>query len=71
MESLLKVTTPMMRGDSVRECQQILKNLSYNIGNVDGIYGPNTRDAVIQFQLNNGLQADGIVGPATWDKLRS
>jgi hypothetical protein len=32
---------------------------------VDGIYGPQTRAAVIRFQRANGLVADGIAGPQT------
>lgn len=36
---------------------------------VDGIFGPNTKGQVIRFQRNNGLSADGIVGPRTWSKL--
>jgi hypothetical protein len=32
---------------------------------VDGIYGPQTRAAVIRFQRANGLIADGIAGPQT------
>lgn len=35
----------------------------------DGIFGNNTYNAVIAFQKKNGLKADGIVGPATWEKL--
>ncbi len=31
----------------------------------DGIYGPNTRSAVRQFQQRSGLRVDGIVGPQT------
>ena len=51
------------RGESVKKLQQILKI------NVDGIFGTNTETAVKQFQLKNGLVADGIVGSKTWDKL--
>lgn len=36
---------------------------------IDGIFGSNTKAAVISFQRNNGLSADGIVGPRTWGKL--
>ena len=32
----------------------------------DGIFGPNTRSAVIVFQHDHGLALDGIVGPNTW-----
>lgn len=35
----------------------------------DGIFGNNTHNAVIAFQKKNGLSPDGVVGPATWDKL--
>ena len=36
---------------------------------IDGIFGPKTMAAVIDFQTGNGLAADGIVGPQTWSKL--
>ena len=36
---------------------------------VDGIFGPQTRQAVIDFQNAQGIGADGIVGPVTWEKL--
>ena len=36
---------------------------------VDGIFGPLTRNAVIDYQFWNGLQVDGIVGPQTWGSL--
>jgi peptidoglycan hydrolase-like protein with peptidoglycan-binding domain len=35
----------------------------------DGIFGPNTRSAVVTFQRRNGLLPDGVVGPATWAAL--
>jgi peptidoglycan hydrolase-like protein with peptidoglycan-binding domain len=36
---------------------------------VDGIFGPNTTDAVIAFQGSVDLQTDGIVGPMTAQAL--
>lgn len=36
---------------------------------VDGIFGPNTEEAVKQYQLRHGLVADGIVGPVTWSVM--
>jgi peptidoglycan hydrolase-like protein with peptidoglycan-binding domain len=36
---------------------------------VDGIFGPLTRNAVIDFQYAWGLPVDGIVGPQTWGAL--
>ena len=35
----------------------------------DGIFGPLTEEAVKEFQKNNGLTVDGIVGAKTWAKL--
>ena len=50
--------------------QNILIYLRLYNGKIDGIFGPNLRNAVIQFQRQNGLTADGIVGPRTWLALR-
>lgn len=36
---------------------------------VDGIFGPQTTDAVKKFQLSKGLTPDGIIGPKTWAHL--
>jgi peptidoglycan hydrolase-like protein with peptidoglycan-binding domain len=38
---------------------------------VDGVYGPETEEAVRSFQTSKGLTVDGIVGPATIAALRS
>jgi len=35
----------------------------------DGIFGPATEKAVMEFQRKSGIDADGIVGPQTWGKL--
>jgi peptidoglycan hydrolase-like protein with peptidoglycan-binding domain len=36
---------------------------------VDGMFGPITETAVVEFQTGSGLVADGIVGPLTWAAL--
>jgi len=36
----------------------------------DGIYGPNTYNAVRDFQTAEGLLVDGIVGPQTWGRMQ-
>ena len=53
---------------SVFQLQQCLSKLGFDI-TVDGIFGPGTEAAVIQFQKDNELESDGIVGPATWEAL--
>jgi len=49
----------------VKTVQTKLKNWGYYTGTVDGIYGTKTKTAVVRFQKNNGLTADGIVGTNT------
>lgn len=58
------------RGDEVKQVQQQLSNRSLvKSSHVTGYYGPITYDAVKKFQSQNGLMVDGIVGPATRQKL--
>lgn len=52
-------------GTPVLQMQQALRQQGYYAGNVDGYYGEGTEQAVINFQRLNGLQADGVAGPAT------
>lgn len=52
-----------------KEIQQALKNAGFYQGPVDGKIGPQTREAVRQFQQVNGLKVDGVVGKQTWTKL--
>lgn len=58
------------RGESVKKLQTLLNNCNNAGLNVDGIFGKNTRAAVIAFQKNHGLVPDGIYGPATAAKLK-
>lgn len=53
------------RGNEVTQIQTKLKRWGYYSGNVDGIYGTQTLNAVKYFQRKNGLTVDGIAGPAT------
>lgn len=59
------------RGEDVKTVQETLTQLGFRPGPVDGAFGDKTEDAVIQFQEENNLYADGIVGPTTWAALRS
>lgn len=69
-DRLLYMTRPMLRGDDVRELQQRLARLGFDTGYTDGVFGPLTYDALREFQLNVGVQADGKAGPQTVDALR-
>ena len=53
------------RGEEVRQIQTKLKRWGYYNGNVDGIYGSQTLEAVKYFQRKNGLTVDGIAGTKT------
>jgi len=53
------------RGSGVTALQTLLTDKGYNAGPADGVFGEMTRTAVIVFQTDQGLVADGIVGPAT------
>ncbi len=55
----------------VRVVQRDLDAGGYPPGQVDGLYGPRTRHAVVAFQAAHGLQVDGVVGPRTWGALRA
>jgi len=54
-----------MNGTDVRLIQQKLKDYNYLEDQVDGVFGPATRSAVVAFQIDAGLEADGIVGAKT------
>ncbi|MET4565857.1 peptidoglycan hydrolase-like protein with peptidoglycan-binding domain [Bacillus subtilis] len=75
--SIYKVTSPMRKGDDVRQIQKALAALYFypdkgakNNG-IDGVYGPKTANAVERFQSMYGLKTDGIYGPKTKDRLEA
>lgn len=56
----------------VRLLQRDLAGLAYlPMSGIDGIYGPQTTDAVLSFQSDNGLVIDGIAGPQTMGALEN
>lgn len=59
------------QGDQVRQVQEKLKALGFYKGSVDGDFGEGTEKAVIAFQKQYKLTADGKVGSQTMAKLMS
>ena len=59
------------QGEKVEELQKRLQALGYYTGEIDGQFGPGTREAVVAFQKNNGLDADGLAGTETLGVLYS
>lgn len=69
---LLKITSPLMRGDDVKQVQKWLNSVPLprvGVAVVDGVYGPLTEGAVRIYQAKHGLTVDGIVGRQTWESL--
>ncbi|XGV95655.1 MAG: peptidoglycan-binding protein [Leptolyngbya sp. BL-A-14] len=59
------------RGTAVARLQARLARLGYAVSEADGIFGPQTQAAVMQFQQANGLIIDGIVDANSWAKLNA
>ncbi|WKY43509.1 D-Ala-D-Ala carboxypeptidase family metallohydrolase [Eubacteriaceae bacterium ES2] len=55
--------------DFIKQCQQVLIEKGFDPGPVDGICGPQTRQAIMAFQTRSGLEVDGMVGPLTMKVL--
>ncbi|MDT3386862.1 MAG: glucosaminidase domain-containing protein [Bacteroidota bacterium] len=49
--------------------QMFLNQNGYPCGDEDGIFGKNTKLAVIEYQKAKKLTPDGVIGPATWGSL--
>ena len=72
------------RGPLVQKLQRLLFNAAEGYANMmktnklkkpnftpfDGIFGPTTKSTVIEFQKDNQLKPDGVVGPKTWNLLK-
>lgn len=58
-------------GEDVARAQMYLKAGGYLLGKADGIFGAQTKKAVIAFQKDYNLKADGIIGTETWTLLKT
>jgi hypothetical protein len=58
-------------GEWVSYAQQLLTNAGYppQDHQIDGLFGPLTKEAVRDFQGAHGLDPDGVIGPLTWAAL--
>lgn len=64
-DRLIKLTSPNMRGDDVALLQAELCRLGFDAGRVDGIFGPRSASALLEFQRSCGMSGDGVCGPET------
>ncbi len=69
VERELTATEPALKGDDVIQVQERLKQLDFYHGGIDGVYGPATIAAVIEFQKSHGLEPDGVVEEFVWQEL--
>ncbi|MEL6159844.1 MAG: peptidoglycan-binding domain-containing protein [Cyanobacteria bacterium J06623_5] len=63
------ILRPDAEGPAVAQLQRELQALGYYNGAIDGGYGAQTQAAVEEFQADQQLVVDAVVGPATWDAL--
>lgn len=68
-EENLPILRSPMRGEAVKRLQQRLRDLGLFSGQIDGIFGEQTIEAVKTLQQRNNLTVDGIVGAKTWEIL--
>jgi peptidoglycan hydrolase-like protein with peptidoglycan-binding domain len=55
--------------EPVRQAQQALKDKGFDPGPIDGLYGPKTREAVLRYQKENKILANGRLGGDTYESL--
>ena len=53
-----------------RRAQTALRNAGFFHGEINGYFGPDTKAAVQNFQMQNGLIPDGVIGTKTWNLLQ-
>lgn len=62
---VLSLQSNQFVGDDVSQLQTQLHDLGFYTNRVDGHFGPKTHAAVVNYQMNYGLNSDGVVGPDT------
>lgn len=58
------------RGVYVLVAQDGLNTLGFTTGGLDGVFGTETRNAVLSYQRRRGLVVDGIIGCNTWRSIQ-
>ena len=66
---ILVYKKPNIKGEDILYLQEVLKDMNYYFGPVNGRYTKETKKSVINFQHEFDLTSDGIVGPNTWAEL--
>lgn len=70
MVELLQLSKGKLRKNpQIYTVQRLLKQMGYYDMDIDGAFGEGTEKAVKTFQTKQNIEADGIVGMNTWNKL--
>ena len=68
-KKLVGEVIPFEKNPTIEEIQTLLNIYGYNPGKIDGVLGGATRNAIANFQKDNGLELTRYVDQATWEKL--
>lgn len=68
-KDLIGDSVPFEKNPAIEEVQALLAVYGYSPGKADGVIGLQTRNAVAEFQRDNGLKETRFVDKATWEKL--
>jgi carboxyl-terminal processing protease len=66
-----KPLKPEMNNDQVKNAQQMLKGLGFMLDRSDGYYSKKTEQAVREFQIQQGIDANGIIDAKTAEHLQA
>lgn len=70
MKNINSISHFLDHSEDVKILQQTLLDLGFNPGIIDGIFGMNTKKALINFQFSKDLNPDGIIGSKTMAALQ-
>lgn len=66
---IVEVLSLGSQGTYVMLAQSILAKIGFDPGAIDGVFGEQTKQAVMEFQMSRGLTPDGVIGPDTWQLI--
>lgn len=69
--NLKTVVGPHSSGSATLRAQILLDRAHFSMGQIDGRYGDNMRNAIKAYQTAHELPAEGVVNAQTWDALDS
>lgn len=62
---LISLKSPQMRGSDILQWQKRMSYRGWAIA-CDGVFGPESKSKLLQFQKEKKLKVDGILGPESW-----